>query len=145
MPERQPLKAAFLHAVLHRLARVGGLEGIDRVDVFEHERQIKKPELLGELFELRERRRGKLNVAVQHRFEHLVVVVERRVREDLHAGLAVHLLVDALLQQRGGDALGVLVGVGDVAELDDDLAFLARRHRCARHQHDRSNAESFHV
>ena len=35
------------------------------------------------------------------------------------------LLVDPLFQKRRGDALGVLVGVGDVAELDDDLAVFA--------------------
>ena len=119
--------AAPGHRFHHLLTGVGGLEGVDGLDVLEHERQVEDAEHLGELLELGQRGRGHLHVAVQHCLEHLVVVVECRVRVDLHAGLAVHLLVDALLQQRRGDALGVLVGVGDVAELDDHLAFVAIR------------------
>ena len=69
--------------------------------------------------------RGHLHIALQHRFKHLIVVVKGRVREDLDADLAVHLGVDTLGEQLRGDALGVLVGIGDMRELDDDLALIA--------------------
>ena len=130
MPEGQPQQATAGHRLFHRLTGFGVLELINRIDVFEHEGQIEDAELLGELLELRQRRRGQLNVALQHRFQNLVVVVESRVRENLHTGFAVHLFVHTFLQQRGSNAFRVLVGVGHVAELDDDFAVVtsARSH-----------------
>ena len=122
VPETQAQQAAACHRFFHRHTGFRVLELVNRVDVGEHERQIKDAELLGELLEFRQRRGRHLHVALQHRFKHLVVVVKRRVREHFHAHLAVHLVVDALFQQRGGDAFGVFVGVCDVAELDHDFA-----------------------
>ena len=58
---------------------------------------------------------------------HPAVIIKGGVRKNLHTGCSVHLGVDALGQQSGRDALGVLVCVRDVAELDDDLAFVASR------------------
>ena len=124
VPVGQTLQATALHRVQKALTCVRRLEGINRVHVLEHEGQIEDAELLGELFKLRQRRCGQLNVALQHGFENLVVVVKGRVREDFHAHGAVHLVVDALFQQRRSNPLGVLVGVGHVAELDDDLAII---------------------
>ena len=129
MPEGEALEPTALHRVLQLLAFVGLLEAIDRLHVVEHEWQVEQAELLGEFFELGQRWRRHLDIAGQHRLEHLIVVIELGAREDLDAGLAIHLLVHPLFKKRGGNALGVLVRVGDVAELDDDLAVLAGRER----------------
>ena len=40
------LKATTLHAVFHCLTSVRRLERVNRVDVFEHERQVEQAELL---------------------------------------------------------------------------------------------------
>ena len=134
VPESQTLQAAALHAVFHGLTGLRGLERVHGVDILEYERQVKQAELLGEFFELRQRRRGKLDVALQHRLKHFVVVVKRRVWEDFHASLAVHFLVHALLQQGGCNAFGVLVGVGHMAEFDDHLAIVTRGHGDTGHK-----------
>ena len=77
---------------------------------------------------------GQLHVTLQQRLENLVIVIERGVREDLHAHGAVHLGIHALGQQRCGDAFRVTVSVGHVAELYDDLvAFTGREGRGCRH------------
>ena len=124
VPVGQPLKAAALHRIQKALTGIRSLKGVNRVHVLEHEGQIENAELLGELLEFRQRRRGQLHIALQHGFQNLVVVIQGRVREHFHAGDAVHLVVHTLLQQRRGNPLGVLVGVGHVAELDDDLAIV---------------------
>ena len=76
----------------------GVLELVNGVDVFEHERKVENAELLGELLELRERRGRHLNIALQQRFENLVIVIKRGLRKDFHAGFAIHLVIDALLE-----------------------------------------------
>ena len=63
-------------------------------------------------------------ITAQHRFEYFVVIIKAGIREYLHTGFAVHLFVDTLCQQGGGDAFGVLVCIGDVAEFNDDFAVL---------------------
>ena len=99
MPVGQTLKATLLHAVEHTLARFRRLKRFNCVDVVEHERQIEDAELLSEFFELGQRRRCKLDVALKHGFKNFVVVVKRGVREDLQTHLAVHLIVDPCFQQ----------------------------------------------
>jgi hypothetical protein len=125
MPEGEALEAAADHGILELLSGFRILESVDRIDILEHEGQIEEAELFGELLELRQRRRRQLHVALEQRFQHLVVIVEARVRIDLHTGLAVHLGIDPLGEKRRRDTLGVLVGVGDVAELDDDFTGIA--------------------
>ena len=125
MPERKPLQALVAHRIQEILTGRRGLETIDRVDVVEQEREVEDPQLRGVIFELRQRRGGHLDIAQQHGFEHLVVIVEHGVGVDLHAHAAVHFLVHAFLEEVGRDPLGVLVGIGDVAELDDLFARIA--------------------
>ena len=140
----QTLQTATLHRVLHGLTGFRGLEGVDRIDVLEHEGQVEQAIGLGDRLEERQRRGRKLDVTAQHRLDHLLIGVERRVREDLHAGGPVHLFVDALHQERRGDPFGMPVGVRHVAELDDHFAVVAGGERGAGHQGDRGNAGHLH-
>ena len=68
-----------------------------------------------------------LDIAKQQGFHHLVVVEQGRIGEDLHAGLAFHVLVDALGQHGCRVALGMAAGSNDVRELDDHFAIVAAR------------------
>ena len=124
MPEAQTLQAAARHGVQHCLTSVRRLERVNSFDVHKHEREVEDAELVGEGFELRQRRCCELNVTLKHCFEDLVIVVKGRVRVNFDAHRAVHLSVYTRLEQACSDPLGVLVGVGNVREFDDDLAFV---------------------
>ena len=129
MPEFEADETAANHRFLHRLAGFRILEGIDGVDILEHEGQIEDLELLGEGLELRQGRRGELHIALKHRLKHGIVIVKRGVRIDLHAGLAVHFGVHPFGKQAGCDAFGVLVGIGYMGKFHDDFAIVAARCR----------------
>ncbi len=141
-PEMQAGEADIVDRVQQRAGGVGMEEPVDGRQVVEQERQVEQAVFLGVGLELGERGRGELHVAEQHGFLDLVVVEERGVREDLHAGLAVHLLVDAFGQHVRRDALRV--GFGHVmAELDDDFAVVAAVRKCAgcaRRECEQANA-----
>lgn len=88
--------ALGLHHLQQFLALVAGREGFHGIEAGEQERQVEQPVFQRVGLELRQRRRSELDVAQKQRFQNLVVVIKRRVREDLHAGRSVHFVIDAL-------------------------------------------------
>ena len=118
--------ADIFHDGQHALGRVGFDETVHSVEIFEQERQVEQAVFEGIGLELGEGGSGELDVAEEERLHDLVVVEQRRVREHLHAGLAVHLVIDALGEMVRRIALRVAGGGHDMAELDDDFAVVAR-------------------
>ena len=125
VPERETPQAPGPHAVLERLSGGGRLERIHSVDVPEHEWQVEDAELLREFPEFRKRWRCKLKITVEQCLKCLIIVIRGSIRENFHAGRAVHLVVDALREKSRRYSLGMLVRIGDVAEFDEGFAVVA--------------------